>query len=434
MAVSHKSPNLAVAIGSAALLAVVPLLLLIDTASAVASGWRLTSAGRLDLVPVLAALLVALVLLLFCVPPLRRWMAARPRQFANFSAGCLLGWLISEQLLLPMLAPRGDFHLRAPGAVYEFDPDPFATWGVTGSATMRINSAGVRGPELPPRWEARRVLCIGGSATECLYLDDAETWPARVGEQLRDQTGQPVWVGAAGIVDFASGHHRRFVEQSRLTGQMDNLVVLLGVNDVVRLMMGSDLGTASPPHWFRGATCQLAREWWLGHKGHGIVIDPTGQDYLLGVRIGLELPPREMQPAIETGLLEFRENVRSLYRAAQRQNVDVLFVTQPVLWDAVLPSEGRKRLLLVRVEPYPKAWDFLTPEKVREAVDRFNDALLDTCTQMGADCLDAAAEMNGQWSYFYDDYHLSEQGCLKLGRLVANRLATPSAGIDNAAP
>lgn len=48
---------------------------------------------------------------------------------------------------------------------------------------VSINAAGLRGPELRATSEpARRILCVGDSTTFGIYVNDDETWPARLQE------------------------------------------------------------------------------------------------------------------------------------------------------------------------------------------------------------------------------------------------------------
>src|SRR3989338_4357426 len=72
------------------------------------------------------------------------------------------------------------------------------TPGIKGESRFIVNSKGVRGDELA--LDSRyKILALGGSSTECTFLDQAEAWPFLLQERLtRAASRGRVWVGNAG--------------------------------------------------------------------------------------------------------------------------------------------------------------------------------------------------------------------------------------------
>ena len=104
--------------------------------------------------------------------------------------------------------------------------------GIEGESRFTVNSLGIRGPELPPREAAYRILCVGGSTTECLYLDDTESWPHLLMEMLSQQRyRQPVWVGNIGMSGYSTVHHLKFLSEDDLRKQIDCVLFMVGAND-----------------------------------------------------------------------------------------------------------------------------------------------------------------------------------------------------------
>ena len=66
-----------------------------------------------------------------------------------------------------------------------------------------INRDGMRRNPLPDTG-FYKILTIGGSTTECLYLDETEAWP-RILQQLLG--GEQVWVGNIGKSGLNTKHH-----------------------------------------------------------------------------------------------------------------------------------------------------------------------------------------------------------------------------------
>ncbi len=98
------------------------------------------------------------------------------------------------------------------------------------------NSLGIRGPEFSDA-DSYRILCVGASATECLYLDDGKTWPAVLMLILGD--GDPrIWVGNVGCSGTTAPQHALLLEQLPEAKMVDCWVVLCGINDLGQQLNG----------------------------------------------------------------------------------------------------------------------------------------------------------------------------------------------------
>lgn len=84
--------------------------------------------------------------------------------------------------------------------------------GVSPVAFHSTNSWGMRGPEPPRDWDARHtIITVGGSTTQCFYLDDHKTWPCLLGEKLHDPYPD-VWVGNGGLDGHTTRAHIIFMQ------------------------------------------------------------------------------------------------------------------------------------------------------------------------------------------------------------------------------
>jgi len=58
---------------------------------------------------------------------------------------------------------------------------------------------GFRGPEMPPNaQDYLSIITVGGSTTECRFLNDDHTWPFLTGEQLKKKF-RNIWLNNAGL-------------------------------------------------------------------------------------------------------------------------------------------------------------------------------------------------------------------------------------------
>lgn len=408
-------------------LALLPLVALVDTGLAMAGGWKLRSAGALALAPI-AALGALLFIAAWWLIRRRRMSTTSPWRWLTLSLATLVG-LAAGEVVSQAIAPRPAFHLRAPNAKYEYDPNPDLLLGVGGHAVMTINSRGLRGPELPPRERAYRILCVGGSAVEGYYLDDGEAWTTLLAAGINaQQPGKPVWVGAAAVSELASGDHERFLRGCPLAREMDCWLLLVGVNDFLRLLLGYDQG-AAPPVWFASAPAQSLKQIWNQRLRNGFVVDATGDDLSLH-RLGFNIPEAR-EPDLPQALDDYERRLRAIVQAARQAQVRLVLVCQPVLWDEFLTPQGKKRLLFTREMPYPRPWKYLKAGNFRDAIDQYNERLQAVCRDTDTECVASLLELNGREACFYDDFLFSEQGCREVARRLTAHFASSSA---NSAP
>jgi hypothetical protein len=89
-----------------------------------------------------------------------------------------------------VLAPSTEWTVRAA-------PDMIP--GVFGINHFRANEFGIRGAAFGDERTEYRILAVGGSATECVILDDTKAWPYLLGVDVgRTADGRRVWVGNVG--------------------------------------------------------------------------------------------------------------------------------------------------------------------------------------------------------------------------------------------
>jgi lysophospholipase L1-like esterase len=414
----------AVALGS---VLVIPAALFVDVLVAARSGWQAIGVAR-AIAPLAGGVLAGGVLVA-AWPAGRRFCATR---FASFVivglallAGVAVGELVARQFRISPL--RELIHLRPPGTERIFRPTPDVMPGVAGESRFWINTHGIRGDELPARRNAIRILCVGGSTTECLYLDQSETWPQVLQELLRRETRQQqLWVGNVGVSGYATPYHVRFVRVSNLVAEMDCLVFLIGINDLLWSLAERDFsvvplhGASLPrPRLAETSVGKLAIATYQRLTSYGVadatlIEDEIGENYVarrLARRTATSIRDVDLPFAAYVG---YGRRVNELIDACEERGVRGVFATHPVLWRAEMPS-AEEALLWLGALP---GGTFASAASLRRMMDRFNELVVRICTERGAECVDLG-EMNGHAAFFYDDCHFNEAGA----REVAQRLA-----------
>jgi lysophospholipase L1-like esterase len=419
----RESPNA----GSRLLLVIfapAPLLLAFAVDEVVALGRGFEPSSRLETVALaLAFAVVALAALALLAGKGRAVARRHAKLLIGLNALLLLG-LDGAEIGLSREAARvgrTQFHRRLPNTHALFKPDPDLYTGASFPVHYTTSSLGIRGPELPAtRGEAYRLLCVGGSTTECLSIDDAKTWPALVGSALATGPAR-VWVGNVGISGFASHEHLRFARESELMEQVDAIVVLCGGNDLQSALVARSGG--APPFWRRSELFQ----WASTGQVHGFlpfmydvgIFDPT-----LSMLRQFREPRRhatftDALPELGPALAAYASRIKEIAALARARSVVPVFATQPTLAAKSLPPDVEARCWHGWLDEGRTR--FLTGGRYREAIDRTNETLLRASEGVGAGCVDLSP-LNGREDCFEDEFHFTETGARAVAELVSKWL------------
>lgn len=350
---------------------------------------------------------------------------------------------------LRMAMPVGYF-IWKPHTTQTFKPAPEVMPGVSGASQFRINSQGLRADE-PIEGQAYRVLTLGGSTTECLYLDQSEAWPHLLQDRL-NAAGQsrPVWVGNGGMSGRNSRHHVLAMRHLPLKQmQIDSVVVLSGINDLsirlsqaeaydpdalqkpleeARLRAETFLGlhrTDPSAAWYRRTILwQMAR----GLKARLTqapvargVQDDAGAVYVEWRR-HRQLAGRWLRelPDLRPGLAEYERNLREIAAIARAKSVRLVFVTQPTLWQATMPPDLERLLWFGGVGDFQarQGQPYYTAGALAEGMRLYNEVMLRICAAEKLECIDLGT-LPKDTSIFYDDVHFNESGSRRVADIVA---------------
>jgi hypothetical protein len=403
---------------------VLPVLFLADTLFARWRGWTFSS--RFEKLVVVFVALVALVSgLLFLFRKGARFYQQYWAQLflliGAVSSSVLAGELVSRVLQTP-LEPE-PFHGHLPGRHWVFHPQQAILPGVSPEAHFSTNSLGIRGSEIPDDPAVIKVLCLGGSTTECLYLDDSKTWSRqlmlKLGQTTRDEK---VWVGDMGHAGYSSAMHLRFVETSPVMRKIDDLVILVGFNDLQKALFQwltqDELldNEVRAPTWCRSGLLELTS---LRHRnGLWRVVahdQDAGGTFLIHARErrrSAEL--QDYLPSLDAPLQEYAGRLRLIVTGCRERGVRPVLLTQPVLWNDSLSAHAMSLLWL----GWTRDGRFVTVPALAEAMDRFNDVIIKVCNELRADYIDLRS-MSGKEEFFYDDCHFTDAGAHELARLVS---------------
>jgi len=297
--------------------------------------------------------------------------------------------------------------------------------GVGAEARTSYNSQGVRGVDPPPRQEAYRVMCVGGSSTACTYLDDSKTWPQLLAADLhREDPEHNYWVGNVGKPGLRMPEHLRFVQESPLLTEVDCVVLQAGINDFMSCLMG----VRPEPLWRRSRIIGLLRTI-TAHftTSSTLVEDQAGAVYGRRRAARQAAEVNDTSPPIDACLETFAGQLEALIASCQKRKIKLICTTQPVLWRADLDAENVDLLWFGQLPD----GRYLSVAALRAGMDRYNDLLRRICAKHQVPLVDLS-ELNGDPAVFYDDCHFTELGAQRVAQLVAAGFAAEHAKTKNA--
>ncbi|MDD5594878.1 MAG: SGNH/GDSL hydrolase family protein [Candidatus Omnitrophica bacterium] len=296
--------------------------------------------------------------------------------------------------------------------------------GVSKVGMHSTNKWGMRGDEPPLEWDKYyTIITLGGSSTQCFYLDDHKTWPYLLQEKLKLRYPK-IWVGNAGLDGQTSRSHLIFMENIASRIKPRTVIVLCGVNDLglslsqdARLF-GSDFDKTGLKYkiFANSRLIQILYNWKLIIFNKATVVKTVGHgnyspQVLQGQEIALPNDLKLFLPSLE----EYRQNIKKMIERSKSLNIRMIFLTQPLLYDNTdywKDKEGNFYWI-------NKTKNKLSAANYWKMLNIFNQELLKICSDEKIECFDLASQIPHSSLYFYDTCHFNEKGA----ELVAEKIA-----------
>jgi len=336
-----------------------------------------------------------------------------------------LNLIVLVLLLIPIELYFGDW-LAGDGTIsllnvrpntLDVEASPLYPAGTT--ITYRRDRYGFRGAPADPA--AIDVLAIGGSTTNERFVDEADTWTARLQRALRE-SGCAVAIANAGIDGYSTVANIASFDGwfDRVPGLKPRfMLVLLGVNDAEvdpRAVSNADSQKYTNPlrrlaHYVaaRSAVRRLyvaARGWWQARRGHlqhgGVRVsgDAVWQETALPPDFAAELAGK--LPAYRARLTRLTRLIRDfgarpIYITQQRRDGRVV----DGQWQQIAGSDGARDTALVMA---------------------INETTLDFCHDTCETCIDLAGRIDFAPEDYYDAVHTAPAGSARIAAFLAPAL------------
>ena len=285
------------------------------------------------------------------------------------------------------------------------------------------NSLGFRGDDPPEDWNrCLKVVCIGGSTTECMFLSDNHDWPALLGNLMRHDFDQ-VWMNNAGLDGNSTFGHLILLKDVVFKLHPDLVILLIGMNDTSRTDLTSlELRLLEKRHrslrtWIEEHSAIMALVAALRQKraaeDRGLAHTPINvRDMPVAVTPPLFLATLVEQD--EAALHGYGQRVRAILSQCRDQRIKVVLVTQPALYgeDGTIDASTGRDLGRVAVHEGISGrakWAFL---------ERYNDVVRQYAHDDYVQVSDLARNMPKDSRLFYDLIHFNNEGAKTVAELI----------------
>jgi len=370
----------------------------------------------------------------------------------QFLFKCLLAVVFlafALEISLRIVDPSGHEIWEA-NAKYKFTPVEGSMPGVYGPSAVTINSMGLRGDEMPDD-ATFKVLAVGASTTGCYNLDDSETWPHLLQEQLQAAyPDEKVWVANAGRPNttLVQNYYQLEVLLDEIP-DVDLVVLMSGGIELVR-GLGTHIGAGAA----RKRTYEQNREiyrltafnvypvegWSFDSKGSelyrrlSILYNSLRHTGATGVGDGTKiLKARATRQEGKTFVDEipdltyyldiYKKEMLEVEELVLSSGAQLLYLQQPTLVSENMSDEAKALIWGGRYdlgeEEATKGPGFYSGKAFAKGYALYGAAMQEVCDTSRAECFDMNPELGHSTEYFIDQVHFNEAGAVKIADAVS---------------
>lgn len=356
----------------------------------------------------------------------------------------LLSLFAAELILRAAMPARDKYWVWQPNLHYVFHPDSAVFDGINGPSEFSINPDGFRGKEFKD--SEKNYLCLGGSTTECLYLDNSETWFHQLGQlQPESNFGS---IGKSGCT--TREHYIQLKYYAPQLGKLNGIVMMVGLNDMMKRLSQDSLfdnnfqltqsiedslvsaillsNRHEKKWWRKTALFQLFKK--VTHKQQSEVNwklqDDRGEIFKTWRTYRTQaVTIIDSLPDLSYALAEYERNLQLIYSETKRQGSNLILINQSALYKDSLTAYENNLLWMGGVGDFQKSTGhaYYSVKALSQALSLYNQRLAAFCAQKkDVKLIDIATALPRDTSVFYDDCHFNESGARKVALLISEQL------------
>ncbi len=360
----------------------------------------------------------------------------------------LLALFIAEILL--RIFSTDQLYVWQPDLRHTFYPDTAIIQGVDGEKHFSINKNGMRGEVF--RSGNDNYLCIGGSTTECLYLDDKETWWHILQQELNKRAKEKIIIGSIGKSGTTTREH--YIQMKYFAPKVKHLkgvIIMCGLNDLM-IRLSRDSLFEKDFQFTKQAEDSLASKIFLSNHKHKACwrklmifklfqrfyhhIKPGGVKWLIqddrGGSVKQWRQNRQQAsvlidslPDLSNALEEYSRNIHLFIDEARKQNLDITFINQAAMYRDSMNAYEKGLLWMGGIGNFQSepGHPYYSSFALRKGLALYNQKLVEVCSMRNVKLVDIESALPRDTSAFYDDCHLNENGAKILGEYLSGAMA-----------
>jgi lysophospholipase L1-like esterase len=287
-----------------------------------------------------------------------------------------------------------------------------------------------------------RIVCIGGSTTECFALERRESWPAVLQTLLQKQLGEKKHVSCVnlGVCNTPLRTYLATLAYYGIHLQPDVVIFYVGLNDLgFGVKFPEDPAFEVPYDPFARDKLSLSPAWQyqllsrtqLGrHLRSLLKRDNPGSHRPGDPRYFADYVPdpasfKEVDLSFTMDPVAAREystNLRSAAGICQANRCQMLVLTAPALWRTDRMTDEEMKQLWLRPARGARVASAAT---CRRLLNARNDLTRTICRESSIPWMDLATMVPSSLEFFYDDVHLNVAGARLVASKVAQELTSP---------
>ncbi len=293
-----------------------------------------------------------------------------------------------------------------------------------GPYRLRIDAQGFIEPAAVHDRAQVTLVFLGGSTTECLYMEETQRFPYQVGRRLEQLWRRPVHAFNAGKAGNNSLHSLNVLVNKIIPLRPDLVIMLHNINDLIILLYeGSYWNSNRYKTPILEITPTVGKS--LGDLW-GICRDaavPRLARAVAGLRAQWDRPAREfetpgrrleIQPDRLTAA--FRTNLQLFVEICRIQGLTPVLLTQASRFTPV-PDDFTQALLRRQEQAYGIVY-----EDFQRLFARFNEEIRTVGQTLGISVIDLARAIPPDAVHLYDAVHLTPQGAALAAEVISTGL------------
>lgn len=336
-----------------------------------------------------------------------------------------------------------EYNIWLPNLKYVFIPDSKILPGINDTSYFEINERGLRGSNADVK-DATNILVLGGSAAECVYLDQSETWPALIEKYLNEESGKKYNVFNGGRSGITSQHHlvqvKKMLEHNKW---IDIIIIMEGLNDL-QYALSFENGYISKdsqriyeeafwlsplkeikPFYRNTYLFKYLNKIKKASFSYKLAQDPYGYSYEKWRNNRARA--KEIihdQPKISQSLADYVKNNQAMIDIVKSNKKRIIFLPQPTAWDTIMAPSFAQLCWYgwigkSQMDNSGKYYAFSTLKKL---LDVYNNALKSICLKNDVEFIELEGRLEKDTTTFYDDCHFNESGARKVAKIVSDYL------------